>query len=425
MTHFGILSLAATGHLNTMFPLGYELRGRGHKVTFLSNPNAQIPLQRAGFNFCQVYYPIDENKIIQKQRTLAIFEQTDRLKDIRLTLQKFAKIAEERLQKAPTIIGEQGIDALLIDSSIFEGGTIANYLNLPYVTIFCVLPFYQDLTIPPITKTWQYNPALWTKFRNRIAYSLLNYISKPVLQVISQYRSLWNLPAYSHTNDMFSKLAMITRHIPEFEFPRQLPPHFHFTGSFHTSIQRPPVAFPWEKLNNKPLIYASMGTLQNRQDYVFRTIAEACANLDAQLVISLGGRLDPEALPNLPGNPLVVKYAPQLELLQKASLNITHAGLNTTLESLSYGVPIVAIPITDDQPGVAARIAWTGVGELVKLSSLSVNNMRESIKKVLKEPSFKQNAVRLQKAIRRTEGVNRAVDIIEQAVSTKKPVINR
>ena len=69
MTHFGILSLAATGHLNTMFPLGYELQRRGHSVTFLSNAKAQIPVQRAGFNFCQVYYPIDENKIIQRQRT--------------------------------------------------------------------------------------------------------------------------------------------------------------------------------------------------------------------------------------------------------------------------------------------------------------------------------------------------------------------
>ncbi|MEN9568248.1 MAG: hypothetical protein RLZZ69_3444 [Cyanobacteriota bacterium] len=423
MTHFGILSLAATGHLNTMFPLGCELKQRGHKVTFLSNSEAQIPVQKAGFNFCQVYSPINENKIIQRQRTLAILEKTDRLKDIRLTLQKFAKIAETRLQKAPKIIQEQGINALLIDASVFEGGTIADYLNLPYITIFCVLPFYQDLTIPPITTTWQYNPALWTKLRNRIAYDLINYLARPVWQITSQYRSLWNLPAYSHTNDMFSKLAMITRHIPEFEFPRQLPPHFHFTGPFHTSIKRPHVAFPFEKLNNKPLIYASMGTLQNCQNFVFQTIAEACTNLDAQLVISLGGGLDPEALPNLPGNPLVVKYAPQLELLEKASLNITHAGLNTTLESLSYGVPMVAIPITDDQPGVAARIAWTGVGEIVQLSSLSANNLRESIKRVLKERSHKQNAVHLQEAIRRTQGVNRAVDIIEQAVSSNKPVI--
>lgn len=210
----------------------------------------------------------------------------------------------------------------------------------------------------------------------------------------------------------------------KFEFPRQLPPHFHFTGSFHTSIKRPPVAFPWEKLNSKPLIYASMGTLQNRHDYVFRTIAEACADLDAQLVISLGGGLDPEALPNLPGNPLVVKYAPQLELLQKASLNITHAGLNTALESLSYGVPMVAIPVTDDRSGVAAKIAWTGVGELVKLSSLNVYKLRETVERVLKEPSYKQNADSLQKAICGSEGVNRAVNIIEQAVLTGKPVAN-
>lgn len=424
MTHFGILCLAATGHLNTMFPLGYELKRRGHKVTFLSNSEAQILVYKAGFNFSEVYYPIDTENIILRPSPLAILDKTESLKKLRYTLQKFAKQAETRLQKAPTIIREQGINVLLVDSSVFEGGTIADYLNLPYVTVFSALPFYQDRAIPPIITTWQYNPDWWSSLRNRMAYGFLNYIAAPVWQVIDNYRSLWNLPAYSDTNEIFSQLAIITRHIQEFEFPRQLPPYFHFTGPFHTSIQRPLVAFPWEKLKNKPLIYASMGTLQNRQDYVFQTIAEACADLDAQLVISLGGGLDPEALANLPGNPLVVKYAPQLELLQKASLNITHAGLNTTLESLSYGVPMVAIPVTDDQPGVAARIVWTGVGELVKLSSLSANKMQKTIERVLKEQSYKQNAIRLQEAIRRTEGVYRAVDIIEQAVSTEKPVRN-
>jgi len=423
MTHFGILSLAATGHLNTMFPLGRELQRRGHSVTILSNLDAQISVQTAGFNFSEIYSPIDEVKVNQKQSPLTISEKLGRLKNIRQTLQKFARIAETRLQKAPTIIRQQGIDALLIDSSVFEGGTIADYLDLPYVTVFCMLPFYQDPDIPPITTTLQYDPAWWAQLRNRMAYSLLNYLSKPVWQVISDYRQIWNLPAYSHTNDIFSQLAMITRHIPEFEFPRQLPPYFHFTGPFHTSIERQPVAFPFEKLNNKPLIYASMGTLQNRFDYVFRTIAKACADIDIQLVISLGGGLNPEALPNLPGNPLVVKYAPQLKMLQKASLSITHAGLNTTLESLSYGVPMVAIPVTDDQPGVAARIARTGVGEFVTLSRLSVGSMQKVIKKVLREESYQQNAVRLQEAIRQTEGVHRAVNIIEQAVLTRKPVI--
>jgi UDP:flavonoid glycosyltransferase YjiC (YdhE family) len=109
--------------------------------------------------------------------------------------------------------------------------------------------------------------------------------------------------------------------------------------------------------------------------------------------------------------------------LQKASLNITHAGLNTTLESLSYGVPMVAIPVTDDQSGVAARIAWTGAGELVTLSRLSISRLRETIKRVSTEESYKQNAVRLQEAIRQTGGVTRAADIVEQAVFTGSPVV--
>ena len=167
-----------------------------------------------------------------------------------------------------------------------------------------------------------------------------------------------------------------------------------------------------------------MGTLQNRLEHTFRCIAEACMGLDAQLVISLGGSASQE-MSGFPGEPLIVEYAPQLELLQLASLTITHAGLNTTLESLSNGVPMVAIPIANDQPGVAARIAWTGVGEFLPVSGLSVPKLRAAIKRVLTEDSYKQNAVRLQQAIQTAGGVSRAADIIEQAISTGKPVMRQ
>jgi MGT family glycosyltransferase len=156
---------------------------------------------------------------------------------------------------------------------------------------------------------------------------------------------------------------------------------------------------------------------------IFNNIAEACNNLDAQLIISLGGSASPEVLQGLPGNPLVVGYAPQLELLQKTTLTITHAGMNTTLESLSNGVPMVAIPIANDQPGVAARIAWAGCGEFVPLNRVNVTRLRTAIQKVLTEDSYQKNALRLQQAIKNSGGVTRAADIIEQAVSTQKPVL--
>ena len=110
------------------------------------------------------------------------------------------------------------------------------------------------------------------------------------------------------------------------------------------------VAFPWDHLDGRPLIYASLGTLQNGSEAIFRTITDACAGLGAQLLISLGGGLDPARLGKLAGDPLVVRVAPQLEILKRAALVITHAGLNTVLESLSEGVPLVAVPLGNDQP---------------------------------------------------------------------------
>lgn len=419
MTHFGMLCLSATGHLNTMFPLGHELQRRGHQITVLSASDAKAQAQTAGFSFYEIYSPSIGKQGIQ----IAEVGKSSNIANIRQTLKKFALIAEARLQTAPAIIQVQGIDALIIDLSVFEGGTIADRLNLPFATVCCMLPSYQDSALPPIITTWQYNPAWWAKFRNQLAYSILNRLAQPTWKVICRYRQQWHLPAYKHTNDIFSKLAIITRHIPEFEFPCQLPSHVYFTGPFHHSVNRHPVPFPFEQLNDKPLIYASMGTVQNRSRSIFYTIAEACADLNVQLVMSLGGGLDPETLPNLPGNPLVVTYAPQLELLQKASLAITHAGLNTTLEALSYGVPMVAIPITDDQPGVAARIVWTGAGELITPSRLSVSALRAMIVRVLTERSYTQNATRLQDTIHQTRGVNRASDILEQTSLTNKPVV--
>jgi UDP:flavonoid glycosyltransferase YjiC (YdhE family) len=91
--------------------------------------------------------------------------------------------------------------------------------------------------------------------------------------------------------------------------------------------------------------------------------------------------------------------------------------MNTVLESLSNGVPMVAIPITNDQPGVAARMAWTETGKVVPLKKISVENLRRAIQQVLREDSYQKNALRLQESIRQAGGVTKAADIVEQAIT--------
>lgn len=84
---------------------------------------------------------------------------------------------------------------------------------------------------------------------------------------------------------------------------------------------------------------------------------------------------------------------------------------------------MVAIPITNDQPGVASRIAWSGCGEAIPVKKIDVAKLRTAIQKVLTEDSYKQNALRLQEAIKQAGGVSRAADIIEQVISTGNPVL--
>ena len=85
---------------------------------------------------------------------------------------------------------------------------------------------------------------------------------------------------------------------------------------------------------------------------------------------------------------------------------------------------MVAIPVTNDQPGVAARIAWTGAGEVVPLKKISVERLHKAVERVLTQDSYKKNALRLQEAIKQAGGASKAVDIIEKAVSTGKPVLS-
>jgi len=84
---------------------------------------------------------------------------------------------------------------------------------------------------------------------------------------------------------------------------------------------------------------------------------------------------------------------------------------------------MVAIPIANDQPGVASRIAWTGTGEVVPLKRLSIPKLRSAVRQVLTKDSYKKNAVRIQEAIQLAGGVSRAADIVEQVVATGKPVL--
>ncbi len=176
-------------------------------------------------------------------------------------------------------------------------------------------------------------------------------------------------------------------------------------------------------LTGKPLVFASMGTLVNGLEYVYRTILDAVRTVPGiQVVLSVGHNIELDDLGPIPSNVLVVTSAPQIELLKRAALCVTHAGLNTALEALAQGVPTVAIPIGYDQPGVAARIAYHRVGEFVELKDLTVGRLAGLIERVRTNQRYRENARYLQKVIARTRGLDLAADVIERAFGIRSTV---
>jgi zeaxanthin glucosyltransferase len=136
-------------------------------------------------------------------------------------------------------------------------------------------------------------------------------------------------------------------------------------------------------------------------------------------VLSVGEQIDPQQLGAAPKNAIIVQRAPQLDLLKRASVCITHAGLNTVLESLAQGVPQVAIPVAYDQPGVAARIAHHRTGVVTSLDKLTADHLSTLLNKVLYDSLYQESARRMQQAIAEANGLSAAVDIIEQSLGER------
>jgi MGT family glycosyltransferase len=134
-----------------------------------------------------------------------------------------------------------------------------------------------------------------------------------------------------------------------------------------------------------------------------------------QVVLAKGNNIELADLGPVPSNVIVVDQAPQIELLKRATLCITHAGLNTALESLAHGVPMVAIPIGYDQFGVAARIAYHGVGESIGVDDLSVDALHALIQRVLNTRSYREKAQYFKNIIAQRRGLDVAAEAIERA----------
>jgi UDP:flavonoid glycosyltransferase YjiC (YdhE family) len=422
MARIGVICFPGVGHLNPFTALGHALQERGHEVVFFGIADVESRVRAAGLEFSligsQDYPPGTLRKLderLSELNGLAVF---------RFTVERVKNTAMMVLRDAPEAIRKADVDVMIVDQADMGGGSVADYLDIPFASVSILPPFIRDNRVPPFFFGWPARYDLIGRIRNELGIRLLSAIASPLYRVVNRQRQAWGLKRFERREDALSHVVQITQ-LPralEFEGCPQ-PALLHYSGPFRFDKKRPPVSFPWELLDGRPLVYASLGTLQNGSEEAFRIIASGCVNLDVQLVISLGGGGD--RFRNLPGRPIVVEFAPQLELLKRASVVITHAGLNTVLESIAEGKPMVAIPIGNDQPGVAARVAAKRAGIVLSRRTLTPTKVENAVRAVLKDDRYRQAACAIRDSIGHIDGAALAAAIIEEKLALQPYAVAR
>ena len=188
---------------------------------------------------------------------------------------------------------------------------------------------------------------------------------------------------------------------------------FHFVGP--CVLPRHDVSdFQFERLELKTTLYISLGTAFDNLPEFYNMCFKAFADTDWQVVQSIGNRVKQEQLDPVPKNFIIAPHVPQLDVLTRANVFVTHGGMNSVMEALSNSVPLVVVPQSGEQMLSAQRVEQLGTGVALHPRDLAVSTLRQAVNQVTQDASYRERARSIQQDIQRAGGYQAAVkDIVD------------
>lgn len=387
-----VYSLPFSGHVNPALPVIAELVQRGEQVFFYATEDFQDAIERSGATF-RSYGPFDLPGISLMNNPIHV---TD------LYMRHFPTVMEKCLPEAQTIQP----DYIMHDTCTPWGELIAELLQVPSVGLQSVLLVQTKMiwfSLPQLTRT-----IILCMQARKEARSITEVLKSVANTYHSRPRSL--LESIHYNGDITivytSRAFQPMQHL--------FGENFIFIGP-SVKDRGEPLDFPLERLGDRPVIYISLGTLFNNRLDFYRTCIEAFADTKYQVVLSIGRQIQVEELGPIPENFLVSQYVPQLLVLARSALFIGHGGLNSVLEALWYGVPLLLFPPkASDQPWVAECAEKAGVGKVYSKSRIAAAKLRSLAESVLANPAYAQKSKRIGKSLHIAGGASKAADAIEE-----------
>jgi MGT family glycosyltransferase len=378
-------------HIGATFGIAKALKSRDHKVKYLAPPDFEELITNQGLDYAPLCEELMPKGSCQESGTP--FTNWD------LGLKLFQMICKGELDD---VIRESHPDLFVVDSYAQHMALIGYKLGIPTALLSPTMPRARDPWVPPVTAPVVPNSS-FSKLRARLSWykhDLRRFYTKlrgKRIQFIEQIALSTNYPLSEIDR---RGIDPVLRLIPElilcpkeFDLPRFRVENFlHYVGAYTDLERKEDLEFPWEEIKpDKSLIYCSLGTLSHRFKEArsfLQVITDAIASReDLQLVLAVGAHLGSDDFRPAASNVILVNRAPQIEILKRADLMITHGGLNSVKECILLGVPMIVFPWA--KPVNAVRVVYHGLGLMCGVKRVSVKQIQSMINTILRNPSYK------------------------------------
>jgi MGT family glycosyltransferase len=372
-------ALPASGHLHPLVPLALAARQAGHEVRFALGPAVCAGIQRLGFTVIPAGTDLEDPEV-ERVGEAAL---ADPGKAVSLVMAGI--VAQRLLPDLQTLIERWRPDIMISDIAEFASWVVAEQHGIPRA----VVPFGVYIG-PDMLASIGAGPAL-EALRRRAGLD-----PEPWLETLRVQPCLLFAP-------------------PGYQLPGvTLPAHVHLFRPIVFDQSGEETLPEWVRdLPDRPLVYATLGTAFNRTAGVLEATIDAARDQDFDLVVTVGRNRDPASLGALPANVRVERYIPQSLLLPHCDAVVSHAGYSTVMATMCSGLPMVLTPIGADQPVHADRCRELGVAAIVEPSEHSAPRVREAIRRVLEDLSYRQAAEKLRDEITHQPGIDQAVRVLE------------
>jgi MGT family glycosyltransferase len=396
MKSYLFVTIDGGGNIPPVLGLAKRLLEKGNNVSVLAEPCLEVPIKSMGlgyFSFNRHYTRTNRKEDICKDWNAKPFEKP-----------VFENIifgpAQIAIEETMEVLKANPADVLVVDCLLPPVLIAGEVLNIPRVLLFHMPEYLPGPNRPPGVMGLLPGKGVIGRWRDRLLLKVFNIALNKYLPKINDIRESYGLEPLKNLIDLLHQADRRFIQTSEaFDFPIiPAPQNVRYVGPV---LDDPDWVVewknPWPKDDTRPLVIVSLSTTFQNQANVIQACIDSLSGLEVKGLVTLGMAMEDQSF-ILPENVRIIRSAPHSKVFPHADLVITHGGHGTIMRALSYGLPLVCLPMGRDQNDNAAKVAYHGCGLNLSKKS-SPKKIAAAVKEILGNVYYKANAQKLEKVI--------------------------